>query len=37
MIKLKIIGGLFIMAREKKLVHKVQMTDGKRRHPDPLC
>ena len=28
--KIKIIGGLFIMAREKKSVHKVQMTDGKR-------
>ena len=30
MIKYKIIGGLNIMAREKKQVHKVQMTDGKR-------
>jgi len=26
----KIIGGLFIMARKKKPVHKVQMTEGKR-------
>ena len=27
---IKIIGGSFIMARQKKPVHRVQMTDGKR-------
>lgn len=26
----QIIGGLFIMAKQKKDIHKVEMTDGKR-------
>ena len=31
MVKYFIIRGPFIMAREKKPVHRVQMTEGKRR------